>query len=307
MAQRLGVIGTFVWDVIHGPRAEGAPVEGWGGIAYSLGGLEAALDAGWEIVPLIKVGRDLAREAQVFLGTLSKVAADASLVVVQEPNNRTTLRYFSDERRTELLSGGVPGWDWDELEQVLVAARLDALYVNFLSGWELDLGVATQLRARFRGPIYCDLHMAAWAVQPSGLRALRPFADPVAWCRCFDHLQVNEDEMRMLAPDAVLFGALAIGAGVRLAMVTLGPRGVAWFAPDGAGSLAPEVVEDGAGVDPTGCGDVWGAVMCARLLAGDEREAAMRAANRLAARNAGFRGASGLASWLARVDYEQTR
>ena len=303
------MIGTFVWDVIHAPRAAGgeAPVESWGGIAYALGGLEAALGEGWEIVPLIKVGRDLASEAQAFLRTLSRVAGDASLIAVPEPNNRTELRYYSDEHRTEQLSGGVPGWSWEELARRLDSARLDALYVNFLSGWELDLDVATRLRVHFRGPIYCDLHMAAWAVQPSGLRALRPFADPAAWCRCFDHLQVNEEEMRMLAADAARFGRLAIDEGVRLAMVTLGRRGVAWFAPDGSGIIAPEVVRDGAGVDPTGCGDVWGAAMCARLLAGDDREDAMRAANRLAARNATFRGASGLASWLARLDYGQTR
>ena len=298
MALRLGVIGTFVWDVIHAPGADGAPVESWGGIAYALSGLEVALGPAWEIVPLIKVGADLAREAEVFVATLSRVAPDAPLIVVPEPNNRTELRYFSDEQRTELLSGGVPGWRWDELALQLEAAKLDALYVNFLSGWELDLEVATRLRAHFGGPIYCDLHMAAWAVQPSGLRELRPFADPAAWCRCFDHLQVNEDEMRMLAPDAERFGRLAIENGVRLAMVTLGRRGARWFAADDGGVVAPDEIREGSGVDPTGCGDVWGAAMCARLLAGDEPRRAVREANRLAARNAGFRGATGLAAWL---------
>ena len=32
---RLGVVGTLVWDTIHGPDG-GDPVEDWGGIAYSL-------------------------------------------------------------------------------------------------------------------------------------------------------------------------------------------------------------------------------------------------------------------------------
>lgn len=298
MTRRLGVIGTFVWDVIHAPGADEVPVESWGGIAYALGGLDVALDPDWKIVPLIKVGDDLAREAEAFVATLSRITPDASLIIVPEPNNRTELRYFSAEHRTELLSGGVPGWQWDELASRLDAAKLDALYVNFLSGWELGLHVATQLRAHFRGPIYCDLHMAAWAAQPSGLRVLRPFADPAAWCRCFDHLQVNEDEMRMLAPDAESFGRLAIENGVRLAMVTLGRRGVQWFAADGGGIVAPDEVREGRGVDPTGCGDVWGAAMCARLLAGDDPEAALREANRLATRNAGFRGATNLAAWL---------
>jgi sugar/nucleoside kinase (ribokinase family) len=51
-------------------------------------------------------------------------------------------------------------------------------------------------------------------------------------------------------------------------------------------------------IDPTGCGDVFGAAAFARLLAGDTVETALRHATRLAARNAGFRGATGLASHL---------
>ncbi|MGH7631558.1 MAG: PfkB family carbohydrate kinase, partial [Gemmatimonadales bacterium] len=51
-------------------------------------------------------------------------------------------------------------------------------------------------------------------------------------------------------------------------------------------------------LDPTGCGDVFGATLCARLLAGDPVEPAIREANRLAARNATYRGAGGLARFL---------
>ena len=51
-------------------------------------------------------------------------------------------------------------------------------------------------------------------------------------------------------------------------------------------------------LDPTGCGDVFGAAAFARLLAGDSIEAALQHATALAARNAGFRGASGLARHL---------
>ena len=39
--KRVGVIGSFVWDVIHGRDPRDAPVQEWGGITYALGGLEA--------------------------------------------------------------------------------------------------------------------------------------------------------------------------------------------------------------------------------------------------------------------------
>ena len=51
-------------------------------------------------------------------------------------------------------------------------------------------------------------------------------------------------------------------------------------------------------MDPTGCGDVFGASAFSRLLAGDPVEIALAHANQMAGRNATFRGASGLAQHL---------
>ena len=41
--KRLGVIGTFVWDVIYGRDPRERPVEEWGGITYALSALDASL------------------------------------------------------------------------------------------------------------------------------------------------------------------------------------------------------------------------------------------------------------------------
>src|SRR3954470_10597840 len=132
---RIGVIGTFVWDVIHGRHPGTAAVQEWGGIAYSLSALDAALSDDWEIVPIMKVGADLAPRANEFIHALPRMAPDASLIEVPYANNRVELRYISDERRTETLTGGVPGWSWVGLKPALDAAKVDALYINFLSGW----------------------------------------------------------------------------------------------------------------------------------------------------------------------------
>jgi pfkB family carbohydrate kinase len=320
--RRVGVIGSIVWDVIYGRDARSSPIEEWGGISYALSGLDAALPDDWEIVPIIKVGEDLAPAAAQFMGRLQHMAADARPIAVPYPNNRVELRYFDDERRSEVMTGGVPAWTWAGLRPVLETAKLDALYINFLSGWELDIETAILIRQFFTGPVYCDLHMLAWAVQPDGLRTLRPISNVREWCGCFDVLQVNEDEMRMLAPDPMALAATALHAGVRCLVVTLAKRGAVFFAaadferlqlvrPDGRRpfeSLAPDLgpvstalvpadhVVDGG--DPTGCGDVWGATYFSRLLAGDNFGDAILAAHRAAARNVGHRGASGLSDYL---------
>lgn len=305
--KRLGVIGTFVWDVIHGRDVRDAPVEEWGGITYALAACDAALADDWELVPLVKVGSDLAPQARDFLRTLRRLAPDAAPIEVPYRNNRVELRYLTEERRTEVLSGGVPGWSWAGLQPLL--RDLDALYINFMSGFELDLATAQLLRLHFKGPIYGDLHSLVMAVGPGGLRTFRPLPEVAAWCECFDILQVNEEEMAMLAADPMALAAMALGAGVRTLFVTLGRRGVVYFENAGAGrplrtelvAATPSRTKGGAGGeggDPTGCGDVWGATCFSRSVAGDTLSVAMRAACDAAARNVEHKGATGLAHHL---------
>ena len=317
--RRLGVIGTFVWDVIYGRDPRESPVEEWGGITYALSALDAALPDDWEIVPLVKVGEDLAGQARRFLRTLRHAAPDAAPIAVPYPNNRVELRYFSAERRSERLSGGVPPWTWLGLKPLL--AGLDALYINMISGFELDLETAQLIRQNYRGPVYCDLHSLMLSVQPTGFRAPRRLENVAAWCACFDILQVNEDELAMMAPDPMALAATALANGIRCLVVTLGSRGVVYFAAPGFDSLSdlkrqplastPAVgpvrtalvpAERARGTldagDPTGCGDVWGATYFSRLAAGDKLSDAMHAAMRAAARNVEHRGATGLAHYL---------
>src|SRR5689334_17341637 len=84
----------------------------------------------------IAFSSDVAVAAE-FLHTLTRGARDAALVEVPYPNNRVELFYYSSERRSEILHGGVPGWTWIGLKPLL--DDLDALLVNFIAGFELDL------------------------------------------------------------------------------------------------------------------------------------------------------------------------
>jgi len=319
--KRLGVLGSFVWDVIHGRDVRSTPVEEWGGITYALSAADAALPTDWQLVPLAKVGFDLAPQARRFVGTLRHAAPDALPIEVPHPNNRVTLRYHSDERRSECLMGGVPPWSWAGLQPLL--RDLDALYINLISGFELDLTTAQLIRQHFRGPIYCDLHSLLLGMETDGHRTYRPLPEVASWCACFDFLQVNEDELAMLAPDGLALAATALGAGVQHLLVTLGKQGVAYFAAPGTeGALDPAhrdrrtggALRSGGALrtaripasplriegpgDPTGCGDVWGATYFSRLLAGDIMDVALHRATDAAARNVEHRGATGLAHHL---------
>jgi sugar/nucleoside kinase (ribokinase family) len=277
--KKLGVLGTMIWDTIVGRDPAEAPLEEWGGIGYALAGLDASLDDGWEIVPLVKVGRDMAASANDFLRGLGAVGRDARFQEVPTANPRVRLNYRDRQRRCEGLKGGVPPWTWAELGPMVL--DLDALYVNFITGFEADLATARALRQAFRRPLYGDLHSLALGIAADGARHYRPVDEPLAWLSSFDVAQLNEDEMRQLGGDPLALAAAAVERGVRAVCVTLGERGAIYVAapgfdrlgpgPDAAlGAAAPVartalVGTEGAPEtgDPTGCGDVFGATLFA--------------------------------------------
>ena len=312
---RLGVLGTIVWDTIHQRDGHAEPVEEWGGVSYALEALTGTLPDEWDIVPFVKIGRDLSEDALQFLSAIPRVEVDRGVRIVPEATNRVELRYEDDQRRCERLTGGVPAWVWTELAPLV--KQCDALYVNFISGFEMELHTAEGLRTGFAGPTYADLHSLFLGMGQHGLREPRPLPSWSSWMRCFDAVQMNEEEFELLgraAGDPWLLAADVVGPDLKLIAVTMGPNGAAYvagpgFSSDPAGwpvtrqrvaTPGPAVsgkvgVEGGRRTgDTTGCGDVWGATFFARLLAGDGLEEAMRVANAMAARNVEHRGARGL-------------
>jgi hypothetical protein len=288
----------MVWDTIHGRDPAQPAVEEWGGIAYALAALDATLPDDWELVPLIKVGRDLAPKANAFLRSLRRPTPHARFIEVPDPNNRVTLRYQSLERRCEQMRGGVPAWTWPELGPLVT--DLDALYVNFISGFEMSLETAQHLRRGFVRFIYSDLHSLFLGKEPDGTRVLQALPDAPEWFGCFDVVQLNEEEMGQLGGDPLTTAAGALARGCTTLCVTLGQRGAAYFTGRDPIRTAripsdPAASPDG---DPTGCGDVFGATVAASLLGGDSLEDALRAGTRLAARNVAHRGATGLRDHL---------
>ena len=292
--KRIGVLGTMIWDRFITSRT-GLPREEWGGIGYALAALDAALAPDWRIVPLVKVGSDLAGPAQEFLRGIRAALPGARFVEVQEPNPRVTLAYVDDERRCEGLTGGVPPWTWPELGPMLIG--LDALYCNFITGFEADLETIRAVRHAFRGPIYGDIHSLALGRAPDGTRYYRQLDEALHWLTAFDFVQVNEDEMGQLGGEPFEIAGKALLHGTKSVVVTVGARGAVYFTRDGGSLVRTGLVpvEGGAVTgDPTGCGDVFGATLAAQLFAGEDLEPAIAAANRAARRNVSYRGATGL-------------
>src|SRR5216683_816269 len=213
--KRLGVIGSMVWDTIHGRDPAQAAVEEWGGISYALA----------------------------------------------------------------------------------------ALYVNFISGFEMNLETAQLLRRGFPRFMYADLHSLFLGKQADGMRVPRALPQAPAWFGCFDVIQLNEDEMSQLGSDPLAIAADALRQGCRTLCVTLGGRGAAYFTgePIRTARIPAPAIHPPAFAqenDPTGCGDVFGGTVAAALVGGASLEEALRAGTQLGTRNLSHRGATGLRDHL---------
>jgi sugar/nucleoside kinase (ribokinase family) len=194
---------------------------------------------------------------------------------------------------------------------------LDALYVNFISGFEMRLNTARQLRRGFRGPIFVDLHSLFLGVDAAGMRIPEALANVSGWFSCFDIIQLNADEMRLVGDNPVEVAAKALGVGVQLFIVTRGELGADYYSagdyclggncrqqdrqpgPIRTARIAPARADEP--LDPTGCGDVFGAATFSYLLRGDSVEKAIVKANALAAANLSFRGATHLHQHLSKA------
>jgi len=317
--KRIGVLGTLVWDEIWRPDSP-SPREQWGGIAYSLAAFSAACPGGWSIVPIVRIGEDLAAEALAFLARLPGQMDDAGVRIVPERNNRVELRYLDEAERTERLSGGVSGWEWSDLAPLV--SQVDALYVNFVSGFELSLSTAILLGKGARGPLFADLHSLFLDTPGPGPRGPRRLPDWGKWLGSFDVVQMNAAELSLLGPPRLdpfsLLPDLAV-SGPGIVLVTEGARG-ARFATSGSallprrggrgggedragGEVRTGLVPNQEGValgDPTGCGDVWGSVVFCGLLAGDDLPVAIARGHRAASARVRTAGIDDLPAVIAR-------
>jgi len=304
----------MVWDTIFAHDADHErPSHEWGGIAYALSVFDAAAAADWRVFPIIKLGEDLAEPAYRFLEDLDRVDSLDGVQVVPELNNRVALHYHDTSRRCERLSGGIPPWESEDLWSL--ARGCDALYVNFIAGWEMDLATAQGLRDNVGGPVYADLHSLLLSVGSDGIRALRPLAEWREWLACFDLVQLNEDEFETLtgsSEDPTRVVSNVVGPDTKAVLVTLGARGASWIATESCrryglrapagGTKGPDTVTTGLAEnrarpqegDPTGCGDAWGMTCYTSLLGGLALQQAMHRANALASRVAASTGAGGL-------------
>ncbi len=300
----IGVTGTAVIDTID--TADGVRTSDMGGIYYAVHTLSALLPPDARLHPVLVVGADAIETVRGDWSVLPGVVLDG-VKRVEALNNRVHIQYHAEDGRDETQAGGLPPLSSEDLAPW--PARLDAWLWNLVSGSEVERSTFDALKNAFEGPVYLDLH--SLCLEPASDRARGPRRPPdwEAWVSGVTWLQLNAAEAALLwTGDAEPLDRASVAKlaahihslGVHGVLVTYGGDGAAWYGADG------DVVERSGrsvvAVDPTGCGDVFGAAWFAlHCGCGQSPEQALEGAVIAATTAATVRGTSRLHSTLKEV------
>lgn len=273
----VAVAGTVCLDEIRHPGKP--PVNGFGGLFYPIITLAQLLGDRDRIIPLCRIG-----EAD-YDGIIAQFDSYRSIDLnhikaVPGRNNSVILDYISDFERQEYSINIPPPILIDDLIPVLDS---DILLINFISGREMLHRTFKGLRKRAKIPVYVDLHSIFLGLGERGRRYYW-HRDWSSWHKSGDYVQMNKQEASMLAGSDMTdngnlrdFCYFLLDKGATAVNITMGYDGcfTAWRDDSGINSKVIPAFSVGDTVDPTGCGDVFGASYVYSLLQGaDPLEAA---------------------------------
>jgi hypothetical protein len=296
--REIGVIGTVVEDTIDRPGE--TTVRDMGGAYHSVIAMSVFLPDGTVAVPITAVGEDAIARVRADWERLARISL-AGVHPVPAINNKVHLEYDAEGGRDETLTGGVPPLAWSALEPW--TGRVSAWCWNFISGSEVERETFEKVKLHAAGPLHLDVHNLCFGPPREGRpREHRPPEDWEGWVEGATWVQVNEIEAGLLHDGRAAplphdrEGALATrvhALGAEGLLITRGARGATWLPRRGPAFEAPAGSEDA--IDPTGCGDVFGATWVALHVArGMDPERAVLGAVRAAGAAATVSGTANL-------------
>jgi sugar/nucleoside kinase (ribokinase family) len=286
------VVGHLCLDVIH--TADGKEVESYGGIYYTVATLAALSGPKDSVIPVFGVNKadyaalteDLSRYPNVDTSGIYKV---------EEPTNRVHLFYKDNGSRMECSKDIAQPIPFEKLKRRLA---VDAVLVNMVSGFDITLETLDHLRMAVRGdntPILFDYHSLTLGIDAKHERFRRPLADWRRWAFMVDIIQMNEEEILGLPVEKMTEEQIAshlLTLSVKGVVVTRGARGATLYYNDRKKMMRKDIegIRIEQVMDPTGCGDIFGAAFLRRYVETPDLQTAAVFANRVAAAKVSIAG-----------------
>lgn len=298
---KVTVIGTINKDTIIFPS--GKRTESFGGILYNLSAL-SGLGGGWmEIYPVCNLGYDVYNQVRNILKTYDNVKLDG-INKVRRKNNHAYLLIDKENQRQEILRNRVPALSFTQVRPFLDS---DAILVNFISGFDIELNTLKSVRRNTGALIFMDMHSLTLGIHKDGKRFL---IAPKSWreyLKQADLVQTNLTELFALSKKRLKslkeirdFGNYVLNLGPKVLLITMGEEGALMIYKEGKTCKLKKC----AGIkvrgfkDATGCGDVFLAGFLAYYLHTRKLNQSLDFANRVAAEKCKISGVEGVAKLL---------
>ena len=248
-----------------------------GGIYYSAAGLYNFKNEEDEISLLTS----FSEESLIHFGNLySKINIGLSKKVERVPS--VYLKIHKDKEREECYSNLT---DKLFISHEIDFNKYDCIYINMVSGFDINIEDLKLIRSQFSGQIYFDVHTFSRGLDENNNRYFRRIPDAKEWLSNIDILQTNENEIFTLSDETDLNKIIneIFESGVKYLLITKGENGVSIFYKENSivKSISENAVKVNA-VNPVGCGDIFGAVYIYSYIKSGNFETALKTANAVA-------------------------
>lgn len=139
----------------------------------------------------------------------------------------------------------------------------DGILVNMITGFDLTLEQIQQIRNKYKGMIYFDVHTFSRGLDENFKRKFRQIINFEKWAQCVNIIQANELELKTLSDKKEEFEIAEelFSSGIKQLIVTKAEKGATVFykETDRINSFYRNALEVKT-INKVGCGDIFGAV-----------------------------------------------
>jgi len=235
--------------IITGDKVTSSP----GGIIYNVLGVVACSKSDDNIFLLTGLDKSASEFAEVFTNCNLEFSSEIESVI------RVELTLFEDKEREEkyLYMPGPLGFPpFDKLND------FNGILLNFISGNDFTLLDVEAIRKNYSGIMYADIHSLSRGINEEGEREFRLIPEISRWLKCFDVVQVNENELFTLScyKREREIAQYVLEHGVKILIVTKGELGAgAYYLSEDELEYIFVSAEKVEVNNRVGCGDIFGA------------------------------------------------
>lgn len=288
---KFGLVGHLCLDVIH--LADGSEVQSYGGIFFSLASLANIVDEDDLIFPVFGVGEVDFDKFIERIKIYPNVVLDG---IFKFPGltNRVHLFYQDRRERTECSVHIAKPIEFERLK-VMIDFGVDGIFINMISGFDVELETLKLLRKNFKGYIHFDIHSATLGIDERNIRFRKRMHNWREWLENVDTVQMNEFEARSIGEewwDDDLLAKNVLELGLKAMVITRANLGATvYYFDDGVKRIDLKAYDVNV-VDPTGCGDVFGSAFFYKFLKTSDPVLSTDFANYVAGLNATIPGST---------------